>query len=353
MKISYDDMKAALDRILEAAGESAENSAAASEIMVLCDARGISTHGSHMCRLVYDRAKEGRVSLPTEIRTLSEKGAAALLDGCNGMGQIAGVRAAKTAVRLAEQNGIGAVLVRNTNNVGALGYYADLIAEQKMIGLISCNASPAMAPWGAAEQFFGTQPFAISLYGGGKYVFSADMATAVAARGKIRKAAREGKPIPEGWALDREGNPTTDPAAALKGVVLPIGGAKGSAIAFAIDIAAGLLSGSSYAPNVRAIHNPEGAAGVGLLVIALDIAAFMPIDEYERKITAYFASAKNLKKAAGTDEITLPGERRHRTGEAAVRNGIEAAKETVGELNEILAAEGAPLLSPMPEKKAD
>ena len=241
MKVSADTLHRCVQEILEKTGETKEQARIAADIIVKCDARGISTHGSHMLNLIYLRRKVGQLQFPTKVELIRDNAATALLDGNDGLGQIAAVYAMQTAVEKANKYGIGAVLLRNTNNVGALAPYVELAAASKMIGLMFCNASPAMAPWGAMQQFFGTQPFAIGIYTGEETLFAADMATAQVARGKIRKAAREGKSIPENWALDEAGNPTTDPLKAIKGVLLPIGGAKGSAIAMAIDLVAGLL----------------------------------------------------------------------------------------------------------------
>ena len=317
-------------------GETAEQAELAAEIMSLCDARGISTHGSHMLNLIYARYKVGQIYLPTKIECLKDDGAIALLDGHDGLGQIGAFRMVQLAIKKARSFGVGAVLLRNTNNVGALGPYVEIAAKEKMVALMFCNASPAMAPWGGAEQFVGTQPFAIGLYTGQEVIFDADMATSQVARGKIRKAAREGKPIPNNWALNCDGEPTTDPVEAIKGLLLPIGGPKGSAIALAIDIVAGLLSGSKYAPDVRAIHYPEGTAGVGCGVIVLDIAHFMDLEVYKNKMQDYLERLKSLNKVKGVTEILLPGESKQKKELISNSQGINLPDEEFENLNQAL-----------------
>lgn len=326
--------------ILTATGESDENARTAAELMLRCDARGISTHGSHMLNLVYARRRAGQLRFPTTVELLRDEGATALLDGHDGLGQVAASRLAELSIQKARTFGVGAVLLRNTNNVGALGPYTEMAAQERMVSLFCCNASPAMAPWGGMEQFFGTQPFAIGIYTGEETLFSADMATSQVARGKIRKAAREEREIPDHWALDRDGNPTTDPTEAIRGILLPMGGPKGSAIALAIDLVAGLLSGSKYAPDVRAIHYSEGEAGVGCAMITMDIAHFMDLEEYVRRMKPYLQKLRSIRRAKGFDKILLPGEAKQHAQRCALRAGIELPDEEYEGINRALSELG-------------
>ncbi|MCI8423425.1 MAG: Ldh family oxidoreductase [Lawsonibacter sp.] len=336
MKVSAQRLHTCIQTILESTGESRENAGIAADLMVKCDMRGGSTHGSHMLNLIYARRKVGQLSFPTKIETIREDGAVAVLDGGDGLGQVAVWHMAELAVQKAKRYGVSAVLLRRTNNAGALGPYVERVAEEGMVCLLFCNASPAMAPWGGRTQFFGTQPFAIGIYTGTDTIFSADMATAQVARGKIRKAARDHKEIPSTWALDRSGEPTTDPVEAIKGILLPIGGPKGSAIALAIDIVAGLISGSSYAPDVKAIHYPEGEAGVGCGMIALNIEHFMDMQTYLRQISLYLSRVKAVEKAKGVEEILLPGETKQRRERLAAQDGVDLPEEEFVGINQAL-----------------
>jgi LDH2 family malate/lactate/ureidoglycolate dehydrogenase len=336
MKVDPNELRDCIREILTATGEKDENIEIAAELMLRCDARGIQTHGSHLLNPIYDRRKQGQLNFPTELEILSDSGAVALINGNDGLGQVAAFKASTMAIDKAKKFGIGAVLIRNTNNVGALGLYSEMVAKEGMFSIFCSNASPAMAPWGGMEQFLGTQPFSIGIFTGKDFVFSADMATSEVARGKIRQAAREGKNIPESWALDKDGNPTTDPMEAIKGVLLPIGGAKGSAIALSIDILAGMISGSYYAPNVRAIHYPEGEAGVGCAVIAIDIEHFMPMDEFKTHMDGYIQSIKTMKKARGVDEIFLPGENSRKREKDSMDSGIDLSEKALESLDKIL-----------------
>ncbi len=346
MKIVRESLQSSLKALLTAVGESEENAETASKYMTMCDARGVTTHGSYMINPIIDRREADMFAFPTALSIVSDSGAVCVIDGGDGLGQVAADRACDIACVKAKEYGIAAVLLRNTNNVGALGPYVEKLAKNGLVALMCCNASPAMAPWGGREQFTGTQPFAAGIYTGEDLVFSADMATAVVARGKIRQALREGRTIPETWALDAEGRPTTDPAEAIKGILLPIGGPKGSAMALTIDIMAGMLSGSAYAPNVKAIHYPEGKAGVGGCLIALDIAHFMDLEEFREKMQTYLSSVRNMEKAEGVSRIYIPGEIEYEKTQNSYANGIALSDAAVEQLNKRLTAYGLPLLTP-------
>jgi LDH2 family malate/lactate/ureidoglycolate dehydrogenase len=244
LKLQYNALYERTVEILTASGESAENAAIVAKNLLKADARGVTTHGTYLLTPIWKRAQVKQLSLPTNAKIVSDDGATAVVDGGDGLGAVAGMLAVKTAVEKARQYGIASVLIRNTNNIGALACYTETIAKEGMVALMTCNAAPAMAPWGGAEAFLGTNPFAIGIYTGQDMVFSADMASSVVAHGKIRKAARNGETIPDNWATDSEGNFTTYPNAALKGALLPMGGPKGSAIALAVDIMSGMLSGA-------------------------------------------------------------------------------------------------------------
>lgn len=340
MKVSADELKQRIYDLLLSVGETKENADIASYYMMLCDARGVTTHGSHMMNPICDRRGVGQLNFPTKLETVFDSGAALMIDGNDGLGQVAANYACKIAAERAKKYGVSNVMIRNTNNVGALGPYVEGLAREGLIALMCCNASPAMAPWGGMEQFTGTQPFAVGIYTGTDMVFSADMATSMVARGKIRKALREGKEIPENWALDKDGNPTTDPASAIEGILLPMGGPKGSAMALAIDIVAGMLTGSNYAPNVRAIHYPEGQAGIGVSIIVLDIAHYMDLTLFSKKIQAYMADIQNMKKAKGFDRIFVPGEIEQTKIKDSLSYGIELTELAVSAFNDRLRTHG-------------
>ncbi len=340
-KIKREELLCCATEVLSILGENKPGAEITAESLVFADERGISTHGTYLLTPIANRAKEGQLDLPTRITTVQENSAVAVLDGGNGLGAVAGKMAVDLCIKKAKSYGISLVLIRNTNNLGALAFYTEKIAREGMIAIMGCNAAPAMAPWGGAEAFLGTNPFAIAIYTGKELLFSADMATSIVARGKIRKAARDGKAIPDSWALDSEGNLTTSPLEALKGALLPMGGPKGSAIALAIDILSGLISGSSHAPNIKSFHTLDGDTGVGAFFIAIDIQKFMPLNEFAVSMDEYIQKIKGMKKAGFASEIFIPGEIEYRKELQSRENNIALDEKTCEVINSILAENGA------------
>lgn len=327
--------------ILLAVGENPENARVVANSMLLADSRGITTHGTYLLTPINNRVKAGQLSLPTRASVVVDEQAIAVIDGGDGLGAVAGCLAVELSIKRAKEHGVSFVLIRNTNSVGALAYYTEMVAREGMIALMGCNAAPAMPPWGGAEAFLGTNPIAMAIYTGRDMLFSADMASSIVARGKIRKAARENKPIPADWAVDENGNFTTDPAAALKGTLLPMGGPKGSAIALAVDIFSGILAGAQHAPNIKSFHALEGATGVGATLIAIDIQKFTKLEEFAASMDEYFTQIKNLKKASFATEILIPGEIEYRNGQESKANGVALSEEAVEGLNTLLTQIGS------------
>lgn len=335
MKIERDALFRIICEILLCLGETNENAVVVAESFCQADSRGITTHGSYLLTPIYNRVLAGQLSIPTNPRLVIDDAAIGLVDGGNGLGPVAGQKAVDLAIEKASSFGISQVSIRNTNNLGSLAFYTERIAKQGMIGIMSCNAAPAMAPWGGTEAFMGTNPIAIAIYTGKNLLFSADMATSVVARGKIRQAARENTSVPEGWAIDAEGNPTTDPNKALNGTVLPMGGPKGSAIALAVDICSGILSGAEHAPNVKSFHSQKGVTGVGAALIALDISRFMTLKAFSTMMEEYIQSLKGMKKAKFSSEIFIPGEIEFRRELESRESGISLKEQAVDMINRL------------------
>ena len=341
MLVAYQDLFDAAVIILTSCGESGENAKIAAGNMCRADARGIATHGVYLLTPIWKRVKAGQLKLPTKAVLTLDSGAVAVVDGNDGLGAVAGELAIRTAMQKAKQHGVSAVLVKNTNNIGSLACYTETAAKAGMIAIMGCNAAPAMAPWGGAEAFLGTNPIAVASYTGNECVFSADMASSVVARGKIRKAARSGETIPDNWAVDKDGNFTTDPHAALEGTLLPMGGPKGSALALAVDIMSGMLSGASYAPNLKSFHEPEGKTGVGASMAVIDISRFQPAEDFAAKMGGYISDIKGLKKAKGFEEILMPGEIEYNREQRSLAEGVSMDDSAVDAINELLKSIGA------------
>ncbi len=342
MRIAEGLLRDAAKEILIGLGEEEGNAEIAAEILVRSDMRGVSTHGVNLLRQICKRAAAGMLKIPTKVEIVREDAATAVLDGNDGLGQVAGYRALRMSVEKAKGSGLGMVALRHTNNVGALGYYTSTAASSYgVISICMTNGNPSVAPFGSADPFFGTNPLSVGIpLAGGKPIVL-DMSSSVVARGKIRLAALSGESIPLGWACDETGAPTTDPNKALNGSLLPLGGPKGSGLAMIIDIMSGILTGSSYGLKLKSFHELEGPTGVGASFIAIDIARFIDPGLFAGNVQAYAEEIRSLRKQPGTEAILLPGEVEFMKEEKSRISGIEVPEAVAKAIDEILVKSGS------------
>jgi len=343
MRIKPQRLKEISIEILKGLNATDHEAELVADCLVQAEMRGIDTHGIHFLKLLSDRVDTRMIRVPTEIQVLREDGATSILDGGNGLGQVAADRAMRMNIQKAKELGIGLTLIRNTNHIGILAFYTLMAAEKGMVGVVMCNSAPSMSPWGGTEPFFGTNPISIAIPDGEENPVVLDMSSSVVARGKIRLAQRKKEPIPSGWALDETGLPTTDPDAAMKGTLLPIGGPKGYGLALIIDILAGVLSGSQYGPKIKTFHQPLGPTGIGVLTMAIDIERFMPLGQFKQLMDSYIASIRKSKKAKGVTRIYLPGEIEFEKKKKSLAEGIELNESVVGNLNQLLEKVKSPI----------
>jgi LDH2 family malate/lactate/ureidoglycolate dehydrogenase len=344
MKVEPNRLKEVAIQILKGLKATDEEAAVVAESLVQADMRGIDTHGVHLLTILSERVDAGMLQIPTDIRILKESDATALLDGANGLGQVAVHKAMTMSIQKARDFGLGCSLVRNTNNIGILSFYTLLAANAGMVGIVMSNAAPAMSPWGGAEAFFGTNPISVAIPGDVEDpAIVLDMSSSVVARGKIRRAARLKEKIPEGWAFDETGVSTTEADKALKGTLMPIGGPKGYGLAMIVDILAGLLSGSKYGSEVVTFHQLMGPTGVGVFTLAIDIERFIDRRQFQGLIQSYFTAIKASKKADGVSRIYLPGEIEFEKEKESIKEGIEISEGIAKNLNLLLERVKSPI----------
>ncbi len=343
MKIQPQRLKEISIEILKGLQATGEEARLVAECLVQAEMRGIDTHGIHFLQLLSDRVDACMIQIPTELKIVRDDGATSTLDGGNGLGQVAAYRAMRMSIEKARQFGVGLTLIRNTNHIGILAFYTLMAAKEGMVGIVMSNSAPSMSPWGGAEAFFGTNPLSFAIPGGKDGPVVLDMSSSVVARGKIRRAERMKEDIPLGWALDETGSPTTDPGAAMKGTLLPIGGPKGYGLAFMIDVLAGMLSGSNFGPKVKTFHQPMGPTGIGVLTMAVDIKRFMPLNQFRQLMESHVESIKKSKKAKGVSRIYLPGEIEFEKEKKSLEEGIPLADSAVKKLNHLLEKVRSPL----------
>jgi LDH2 family malate/lactate/ureidoglycolate dehydrogenase len=251
----------------------------------------------------------------TRVTTLRDTGALLLLDGGNGIGQVVTDYAVAQGVERAKAHGVSAIGIRNSGHFGTAAYFTRQAAEQGCVAILCTNASPAMAPWGGKQKSIGTNPWSIAAPAGRRGVVVMDLANTAVARGKIYLAAERGTPIPPDWAADAEGNPTTDPRAAIEGLLLPMAGPKGYVISFMFDVLAGVLTGSAFGDQVAGPYQPTETSGAGHLLLTIDVAAMTDPTEYEAGIETLIDATKSVPKAPWATEILVPGELEDRTAQ--------------------------------------
>jgi LDH2 family malate/lactate/ureidoglycolate dehydrogenase len=336
LKIAADHLMEVITKLLQALGAEDKEARLVAKVLVQADLRGIRTHGCAFLPLIAERCAHGLLNIPTKTKRITDEGAIAHIDGNNGLGQVAAVEAMQISIDKARNHGVALALIRNTNHIGFLGYYTLMAAAEGMIGICATNAAASVAPWGGAKPFFGSNPLSIAAPVAGGAPIVLDMSASVVARGKIRRALRLNENIPAGWAFDETGSPTTDPAEALKGTLLPIAGHKGSGLAFFIDLMCGLLSGSKYGRDLLTFHKPIGPTGVGAMCMAVDIGRFMPLARFETLVNEYAEAIRNSQKAVGVERIFVPGEIEADKADASKSRGIEVDSQIIEKINALL-----------------
>ena len=312
-----------------------DDAALFADSMVAADLWGHQSHGVIRLPWYARRLQAGAMHPVTEPETIVDAGSIAVIDGHDGIGQVLAARATAEAMRRAKQHGIGAVAVRNSNHFGTAMYYSLMGVPNGCVVMVTTNASPAMAPWGGREKRVGTNPWSLAAPAGRHTPMVLDIANTAVARGKIYLARQKGQDVPAGWALDADGNPTTDAEKAVAGLIAPMAGHKGYAIAVMMDMLSGVLTGSSFGVGVEGPYQSEKRSGCGHLVIALDIAAFMSPAEFAARMEQLIEQLKSTPLASGTAEIFYPGELEARNAERHRREGLVLPKQTMVDLDRL------------------
>lgn len=334
-RFAKEHLEALVAQLAAGMGVPAEDAALFAEVLVDADLHGVSTHGVSRLNIYLKRIDAALIHPKAVLRADRQRGAILALDAGNGLGQIQARKALDLLMPLAAQNGVAAATIRNSQHFGALSWYCNHAAAQKMVLLAMTNCEPAMSPEGGYEAFFGTNPIAASFPTGKGFPVKIDLATSTIARGNIITAQKKGTSIPMGWALDREGRPTTDPSEALLGTVLTMAGHKGYALALMVELFSGVLSGSAIGSDVGSMYkNMNRKQDVGHFFCLFDISAFLDYDEYLRRIDATIDRIKAAKKRPGIEEILVPGERSSRQARRNSAEGIPITDETVAELEQ-------------------
>lgn len=275
LHVDHESARAFVRDILIANSVPQQNAAIVADCLVQADLRGVDTHGINRIPSYLARIRQGVLDATSSPTLHQITPVVAQVEGHNTFGFLSAKMGMTAAINMARSYGIGMVSVKNSNHFGMSAWIVQQAIEADMMSLVFTNSSPALPVWGGISKLMGVSPIACGAPAGDSKPFILDMAPSVAARGKIYKAKRRNEAIPIGWALNAEGKPTTDPEDALNGVMLPMGGPKGSALAIMMDVFSGVLSGSAYAGQVTNPYDPSKPADVGHFLVAIKPNLFM------------------------------------------------------------------------------
>jgi L-2-hydroxycarboxylate dehydrogenase (NAD+) len=296
-----------------AAGIAPEAAEKAAELMAASDISGADGHGVFRLPQYIRRIKAGGLNTAPDIQVIRRARATALVDGDNGLGSLVVARAVEESIALARDNGVGWVGVRRGNHAGAAAVYAAMPVAHDMIGLyFAVGNANHLPPWGGIDMLLSTNPIAVAVPALEEPPLILDMATTVAAYGKVKVAAQQGKAMPTGWMIDRQGEPLTDPNRSDDGFLLPIGGYKGAALALMFGLLAGTLNGAANGEDVVDFNKDDTTpTNTGQAICVIDIKAFGDPLAFKRQVDAVIRQLHGSALLPGFDRIRLPGEERH------------------------------------------
>ena len=335
--VPFDVLRAFIASAFTAVGMGADDAEQVAELMATADLGGQDGHGVFRLQQYIRRIRAGGINLAPEFKTISERTATALIDGDNGMGHLVMSHAADIAIRKAKVTGVAWVGARMSNHAGPAFLYASRALDHDMIGLyVAVGSANHLPPWGGTEMLLSTNPISVAIPSAKHPPIVLDMATTVAAYGKVKTAAQRGERMPEGWMIDRQGNPLLDPARAAEGFLLPIGGPKGYGLSLVFGILAGTLNGAAFGRDVIDFNaDDRSRTNTGHFVIALDIGAFMDPAAFKDEVDAVWDQMKASPRLPGFDEIRLPGERLSRARDERRGAGIPIGSLLRQALNEL------------------
>lgn len=320
--------------LLMAAGVPHEAAGQCAAGLVMADLEGLSSHGVSRLPLYLAAIERGQIDPAGAVQVEVSGPATAVVKGGNALGQVVAVAAMEEAIRLARLAGVGMVAARHSNHYGTAAYYVEMAAQAGFIGISTTNSPAAIPPAGGREAYLGTNPIAFGFPTASDPVI-VDLSLSVVARGKVIQAARTGQPIPPGWSIDKEGRDTTDPKAALAGAMLPLGGPKGFALALAVEVLSGVLSGAAFGPHVTSILEQETSpANVGHWFVAIDIARFVTPAFFSSQLEILLQELKAAPRAEGVAAIRIPGEKRAALRRQLLADGLTLPDETVQALRQ-------------------
>ena len=311
-------------------------------LMAEADLQGSDGHGIMRLPQYAKRIKAGGVNPRPDIRVVQERAGMALIHGDNGMGHLVMQRAARLAIDKARVAGVAWVGAQWSNHAGPASLYARMPLAHDMIGLyFAVGNANHLPPWGGLDMLLSTNPIAVAVPAAAEAPVVLDMATTVAAYGKVKARAQRGETMPEGWMIDREGRPLTDPRRADEGFLLPIGGYKGYGLALLVGLLAGPLNQAAMGKDVVDFnHDQASATNTGQAVVAIDVAAFGDVESFKARVDTLVRDLRGSRRMPGVERIWLPGEQSQAKRIAYARDGIPIAAGLMRNLNQLAAELG-------------
>ncbi len=341
--VAASDLRRLARRILLSAGLSSAKAELLADSLVASDLRGVESHGVLLLPHYITQLKAGNINPLADGHVISESGACLLYDGEHGVGQHIAATCCEQAIRLARLHGVGMVVARNSTHFGAAAFWAQRMSRAEMIGIVMCNASPVVPPWQGRQGRLGTNPLCVSLPSSGAGGWLLDMATTTVARNKIVKAAsnRESA-VPAGWAMDSEGVPTTDTQTALRGLLMPLGGYKGSGLGMMVEVLCAVLSGGSMSKDVGGLHITQRPMNTSQTFLAIDVGRLLPLSEFQARMEHLVRTVKSTPVAPGYEEILVAGDPEWRAEASRLREGIPVEKGLWDKLTSLARDLGVP-----------
>lgn len=320
-------------RAFEAAGADSESAKTVAEHLIDASLRGVDSHGVVRIPVYIGGILDGEIDPKAKPEVVRETETTAVVDGKKGFGQVAALLSTKIAEQKAKKAGMSSVAAKNLNHVGVLGYYGTILAKDGLIAQAYTSALPRAAPFGGKEKMFGTNPLCYAFPVKDSDPIVIDIATTAVAGFKIIQAAKAGRSIPEGWAVDPDGAPTTDPNLGLKGSLMPMAGHKGYGLAFSVEILSRILAGNTRAKVTKEVAYTQG----GFFVEAIRVGAFREEADYYRDVGDLVSAIRNSAPAKGFDRVLLPGEPEVISRKRRISEGIPIEEATWKEFEWVAA----------------
>jgi L-2-hydroxycarboxylate dehydrogenase (NAD+) len=335
-----------IQRVLVAVEMPSGDAKIVARLMTEADVNGSDGHGIFRLPGYIRRITEGGLNLKPIIHIEREKSGMALVDGDNAQGHLVMRYCAELAIKKAKNSGVAWVGVHDSNHAGPAALYAKMPLAENMIGLyVAIGNANHLPPWGGIEMLLSTNPIAIAVPGLNEPPIVLDMATTVAAYGKVKTAAQRGEKMPEGWMIDRQGQPLTDPNKSDQGFLMPIGGPKGYGLALMFGLLAGTLNGAAFGKDVVDFNSDFSTpTNTGQFIVAIDIAAFGDVDSFKQNVDTVYRSMKASPTLPGYDEVLLPGEQSHKKRQDREQNGVPIHNGLLQSLNKTASKLGVAIL---------